>query len=40
MMSNFTFSRSEARVREAATIVPGGVNSNFRLGVAPTPLVF
>ncbi len=39
-MSKFTFSRSQERVKQAAAIVPGGVNSNFRLGVAPTPLVF
>lgn len=25
---------------EAAHYLPGGVNSNFRLGIAPTPLVF
>lgn len=34
-----TFQGSARRVAEAATIVPGGVNSNFRLGISPTPLV-
>jgi len=39
-MNNCTFTRSAKRVRDAASVAPGGVNSNFRLGVAPTPLVF
>lgn len=39
-MTPFTFARSRERVQEASSFVPGGVNSNFRLGVAPTPLVF
>ncbi len=34
-----TFQASARRVAEAASIVPGGVNSNFRLGISPTPLV-
>jgi glutamate-1-semialdehyde 2,1-aminomutase len=34
------FSESMRLVREGARVVPGGVNSNFRLGIAPTPLVF
>ncbi len=36
----YTFDQSAARVREATTVMPGGVSSNFRLNVAPTPLVF
>jgi glutamate-1-semialdehyde 2,1-aminomutase len=39
-MRKCSFPRSADRVRAASSIVPGGVNSNFRLGVAPTPLVF
>jgi len=39
-MTGLTFSRSDARVREASAIMPGGVSSNFRMGVLPTPLVF
>jgi len=39
-MSPMSFSRSEARVREASAVMPGGVSSNFRAGVLPTPLVF
>lgn len=39
-MPQCSFPRSAERVRTASSIVPGGVNSNFRLGVAPTPLVF
>jgi glutamate-1-semialdehyde 2,1-aminomutase len=34
-----TFDRSAARVAAAARHVPGGVNSNFRAGISPTPLV-
>jgi glutamate-1-semialdehyde 2,1-aminomutase len=34
-----TFQASARRVAEAAALVPGGVNSNFRLGISPTPLV-
>lgn len=34
-----TFTASAQRVAEAASLVPGGVNSNFRLGISPTPLV-
>lgn len=34
------FDASAARIAEARQWVPGGVNSNFRLGMAPTPLVF
>lgn len=39
-MSSLDFSRSTARVHDASAIMPGGVSSNFRMGVAPTPLVF
>ncbi|MFN3822502.1 MAG: aspartate aminotransferase family protein [Pseudorhodobacter sp.] len=39
-MSPMTFSRSEERVRDASAVMPGGVSSNFRMGVLPTPLVF
>lgn len=39
-MTKFSFARSAARVEKAKSIAPGGVNSNFRLDVAPTPLVF
>ena len=35
-----TFDKSARRVSEAASLVPGGVNSNFRHGISPTPLVF
>jgi glutamate-1-semialdehyde 2,1-aminomutase len=34
------FTRSARRILEASNILPGGVNSNFRLGISPTPLVF
>lgn len=34
------FSESKRLVKDGARFVAGGVNSNFRLGVAPTPLVF
>jgi glutamate-1-semialdehyde 2,1-aminomutase len=37
---SFRFPRSAERIRQAAAFVPGGVNSNYRLGIAPTPLVF
>jgi glutamate-1-semialdehyde 2,1-aminomutase len=33
------FDRSAARVSDATRFVPGGVNSNFRAGITPTPLV-
>ncbi|MEC5293143.1 aminotransferase class III-fold pyridoxal phosphate-dependent enzyme [Aurantimonas sp. C2-6-R+9] len=39
-MTKLDFSRSADRVQAAKSVVPGGVNSNFRLDVAPTPLVF
>lgn len=34
-----TFAASAARVKTASALTPGGVNSNFRLGISPTPLV-
>jgi glutamate-1-semialdehyde 2,1-aminomutase len=34
-----TFNASARRIAEASNLVPGGVNSNFRLGISPTPLV-
>jgi glutamate-1-semialdehyde 2,1-aminomutase len=34
-----TFTASARRIAEAAALVPGGVNSNFRFGISPTPLV-
>ena len=34
------FARSQALVRDGAQFVAGGVNSNFRLGMAEGPLVF
>ena len=34
-----TFDKSAARVQAASSLVPGGVNSNFRAGISPTPLV-
>ena len=35
-----TFDGSRQLIAEASQHLPGGVNSNYRLGVAPTPLVF
>ena len=35
-----TFNGSAERIRQASRFLPGGVSSNFRLGMAPTPLVF
>lgn len=34
-----TFTASARRIAEASKLVPGGVNSNFRHGISPTPLV-
>ena len=31
------FKNSKQLIAEAAQYLPGGVNSNFRLGVSPTP---
>ncbi len=35
-----TFNGSVERIRQASRYLPGGVSSNFRLGISPTPLVF
>jgi glutamate-1-semialdehyde 2,1-aminomutase len=35
-----SFEKSKKMMAEAAKVLPGGVNSNFRLGISPTPLVF
>lgn len=35
-----TFNASVERIRRASQFLPGGVSSNFRLGISPTPLVF
>jgi glutamate-1-semialdehyde 2,1-aminomutase len=35
-----TFEESARQIRENAQWIAGGVNSNFRLNIAPTPLVF
>lgn len=34
-----TFERSKSRIAAAAKFLAGGVSSNFRLGISPTPLV-
>lgn len=34
-----TFTKSKQLLAEAAHYLPGGVNSNYRLGISPTPLV-
>ena len=38
--SRCEFGESARLMRENAAILAGGVSSNFRLGMAPTPLVF
>jgi glutamate-1-semialdehyde 2,1-aminomutase len=35
-----TFDRSRQLIADASAFLPGGVNSNYRLGISPTPLVF
>jgi glutamate-1-semialdehyde 2,1-aminomutase len=35
-----TFEESRQLIAEASETLPGGVNSNYRMGIAPTPLVF
>ncbi len=35
-----SFDHSAERIAQASRYLPGGVNSNFRLGISPTPLVF
>ena len=34
------FNQSKIRLANFAKYLPGGVNSNFRMGISPTPLVF
>ena len=34
------FNQSKQRLANFAKYLPGGVNSNFRMGISPTPLVF
>ena len=34
------FDQSKKRLANFAKYLPGGVNSNFRMGISPTPLVF
>lgn len=34
------FEKSRRLIAEASRYLPGGVNSNFRLGMVPTPLIF
>ena len=34
------FEQSKTRLANFAKYLPGGVNSNFRMGISPTPLVF
>ena len=35
-----SFDRSRAAIARSSQWIPGGVNSNFRMGIPPTPLVF
>ena len=35
-----SFEKSKQAIADASKYLPGGTNSNFRLGMAPTPLVF
>ena len=37
---NLSFDQSRRRIAEASQWLAGGVSSNFRLGISPTPLVF
>jgi glutamate-1-semialdehyde 2,1-aminomutase len=37
---SLSFHRSADRIGQASRFLPGGVSSNFRLGISPTPLVF
>ena len=34
------FNQSKKRLADFAKYLPGGVNSNFRMGISPTPLIF
>lgn len=38
--TRLSFDRSRAAIARNTAWMPGGVNSNFRLGMSPTPLVF
>src|ERR671920_977574 len=38
--SAMAFDKSAQQIRDNAQWIAGGVNSNFRLNIAPTPLVF
>ncbi len=38
-MPKYSFDKSRQRIAQASTYLAGGVSSNFRLGIAPTPLV-
>src|SRR5579875_836911 len=38
--SALAFDESRRRIAEGAQFLAGGASSNFRLGIAPTPLVF
>lgn len=40
MSEELSFDASKARIAAASHYLAGGVSSNFRLGIAPTPLVF
>ncbi len=39
-MQELKFEKSRALIESYSTLIAGGVNSNFRLGMAPGPLVF
>jgi len=38
-MALYSFEKSKARIAYASQYLPGGVNSNYRLRISPTPLV-
>ena len=38
--ANASFTESQRQIEEASRWLAGGVSSNFRLGISPTPLVF
>ena len=40
MSEKNVFEKSAKRINYAANYLAGGVSSNFRLGISPTPLVF
>ncbi len=39
-MGELSFGKSAAAIAEAGKWIAGGVNSHFRIGMAPGPLVF